>query len=111
MMDVVSTRKNVRQSARKLRFVAALLRGMTKPEDMLTRLRFVPKKAAEPIAKTIQTAIADAEKTFKLKKESLKVRSIVINEGPTLKRWRPVSRGTAHAIRKRTAHIKVVLEG
>lgn len=110
-MDVVSTRKNVRQSARKLRFVVASLRGITKPGDMLTRLRFVQRKAAEPIAKTIQTAMADAEKTYQLKKESLSVRSIVVNEGPTLKRWRPVSRGTAHSIHKRTAHIKVVLEG
>jgi large subunit ribosomal protein L22 len=74
-------------------------------------LPFVSKGAARPLGKVIASAVANAKHNHQLNEKTLKFKSIVANEGPTLKRWRTVSRGRAHPILKRTSHIRVVLEG
>ena len=109
MTEVIAVSKNLRISPKKVRLVAYNLRGKS-AETSLESLRFVPRKSAVPLYKVLKSAIANAKNNFKLDTDSLKIKEILIDEGPTLKRYRPVSRGAAHRILKRTTHIKVVLE-
>lgn len=98
--------RNIRISSKKVNLVAALVRR--KPvSEALAILKFLPKKAAKPLHQAIQSAASNATQNYKQKRESLMVESIVVNEGATLKRFRPVSRGRGHPIRKRTSHILV----
>ena len=97
---------NYRQSPRKVRLVADLVRG--RPVSVVElALRVLPKRAALPIRKLISSAAANA-KTSGLKGE-LFVKEIYVDEGKVLKRRRPVSRGRAHLIKKRTSRISVIL--
>lgn len=104
-----ATQKYIRTSARKLRLVADSVRGL-KALDALNYLKFMEKRAAEPLYKAIKAALASA-KNLGESENNLIVKIIDISEGPTYKRWRAVSRGGAHSIAKRTSHIKVSLEG
>jgi large subunit ribosomal protein L22 len=99
--------KNYRQSPRKVRLVADAVRGK-KVADAITTLRFMPKRAAEPVKKLIESAFANA-KNSSIETGSLIVKEISVNEGPTLKRTMPRARGSANLIRKRTSLISVVL--
>lgn len=101
--------KLVRTSPRKLRLVADSIRELSPPEA-LNYLKFIPQRAAQPLAKVIKAALANAKSSKGLKEESLKFKTIDIGKGPTYKRWRPVSRGAAHSIMKRTSHIRIELE-
>jgi large subunit ribosomal protein L22 len=93
----------------KARRVVNVVRGMY-AEEALEILRLMPHAAAGPVAKTIQSAVANAEENFGLAKEDLIVTEIVANPGPT-RPWRRFgARGRFKPIRKRTSHIKVVLE-
>ncbi len=92
-----------------MRLVATAVKNLV-PEEALDKLKFLNKRAAQPLAKVIKQALANATNNFKLKKESLKFKSIQIRKGSTYKRWRSVSRGRAHSIFKRTSHIRVILE-
>ena len=92
-----------RQSPRKVRIVADLLRGK-KVEEALNILTFIPKRAGLPLKKLIASAYANAGKTG-----DLIIKEIKVDTGPTLYRRRPRSRGMANSIRKRTSHISVVL--
>jgi large subunit ribosomal protein L22 len=107
-MDVKSTTKNARISARKARDVAREIQGLP-VSDALDILNFTPRKSAELFTKTMKTALADAENNFELPLEGLFVKSAVVGEGPTFKRFRARARGSASSIRKRTSHITVVL--
>lgn len=99
-------RRNLRISYKKVNLVADLVRG--KPvEQALNFLRFTPKKSARPLMETIRSAAANAEQNFKQQRKDLYVSKIIVNEGSTLKRHRPVSRGRSHPILKRTSHITV----
>lgn len=109
-MEVKAEAKYIRISPRKVRLVVDAIRRLS-PQKALEYLGFVNKRAAKPISKVIQSAIANAKNNFALKPEDLRFKEIQVNEGPTLKRWRAISRGRAHPIMKRTSHIKVVLEG
>ena len=108
MAEVSAYSKNLRISSKKLGLVAKSFRGL-KAKDAYESLRFVPKKAATPLAKTIKSAIANAEKNFGLKVDDLVIKEILVEQGTTLKRYRPASRGMAHHILKRTSNLKVVL--
>lgn len=99
--------KNYRQSPRKVRLVADAVRGK-KVSDAITTLRFMPKRAADPVKKLIESALANA-KNNSVPTETLVVKEISVNEGPTLKRTMPRARGSANIIRKRTSLISVVL--
>lgn len=93
-------------SSKKVNLIAKLVRGK-QVDEALAILKYVPKAAAQPLAKVIQSAAANAEHNFKQKPEALMVKSIVVTEGMTLKRGMPVSRGRWHPILKRASHVTV----
>lgn len=103
-----ATAKYVRVSARKMRLVADLVRGK-KIAEARSALAFSPKAAAKIVDKTIASAVANAENNHDLSGDELFVQSIYVNEGPTLKRFRPRAMGRAARIRKRTSHLTVEL--
>ena len=107
-MDVTSTYKFARISARKARDVAREIQGLPVSEA-LDLLNFTPRKGAELFGKTLKTALADAENNFELAVDGLYVKSAIVGEGPTFKRFKARARGSASAIMKRTSHITVVL--
>jgi len=107
-MDVISTYKFARVSARKARDVAREIQGLP-VSDALDILTFTPRKAANLIGKTMKAAMADAENNFELSVDSLFVKEASIGEGPTFRRYKPRARGSAAPIRKRTSHIRIVL--
>jgi large subunit ribosomal protein L22 len=107
-MDVTSTYKYARISARKARDVAREIQGLP-VSAALDLLNFTPRKGALLFSKTVKTALADAENNFELSVEGLFVKSAVVGEGPTFKRFQPRARGSAGSIRKRTSHLTVVL--
>lgn len=101
-----SFRRNLRISSKKVNLVADLVRG--KPvEEAINFLRFTPKRSAKPLMEAIKSAVANAIQNFKQDRKDLYISKIVVNEGATLKRQRPVSRGRSHPILKRTSHITV----
>ncbi len=108
-MAIVSAQlSDYRQSPRKVRVVATLVRGKSVP-DALSGLQFLGKKASLPIAKLIKSAVANAE-FQKLDKENLFVKELRVDAGSILYRRQPASRGRSSTIRKRSSHVKVVLE-
>jgi len=108
-MQIQATAKNIRISHTKVRLVVDQIKKM-KPQDSIALLTLINKSAAVPLKKVIASAIANAKHNQKLDEKSLVFKSIEVNQGRTLKRWQPVSRGRAHSILKRTSHIKVILE-
>jgi len=108
-MEIIAYQKFVRTSPRKLRLVADAVRNLP-PTQALTQLKFINKRAAVPLAKVFKQAVSNAVNNSNLKETDLKIKHLQIEEGPTLKRWRAVSRGRAHRILKRMSHIKIVLE-
>lgn len=102
--------KNYRQSPRKVRLVADSIRGR-KVDTALTKLDFTTKRSALPIKKLINSAVANAKNNYGLDSDDLFIKSIMVDEGYTLKRWRPRARGSAFPINKRTSHVTVILEG
>lgn len=109
-MKVIAKTKYVRISARKMRLVASLIRGLSVEEAVII-LTHLHKSSAEPMLLTLKQGMGNAINNFGLLKESLKISSLEIGEGPTYKRGRPVSRGKWHPILKRTCHISLTLEG
>lgn len=107
-MEVKAKLKQIRISPRKVRLVAGVIRGM-KAETALDQLRFMNKKAAKPVEKLLQSAIANADNNFEIEKSNLFIKEIRVDEGTTLKRWMPKAQGRATPIRKRTSHINLVL--
>lgn len=105
-MEVAAKYKGARLSAQKARLVADLVRG--KPvEDALNILTFSPKKASVIIKKALESAIANAEHNEGLDVDDLRVSTIMVDEGPTLKRIKARAKGRADRILKRTCHITV----
>jgi len=98
---------NYRQSPRKVRLVADSIKGK-KVTDALLKLKFMPKRSTEVLEKLIASAVANAKENFD-NKEDLFVQNIEINQGVTLKRFRPRARGSAFRINKRTSNIVVTL--
>ena len=99
----------LRMTPMKCRRVVDLVRGMP-VQEALDQLRFQPQAASEPVAKVIASAAANAEHNKQLDPGSLFISSAYVDEGPTLKRFRPRAQGRAYRIRKRTSHITVVVE-
>jgi large subunit ribosomal protein L22 len=89
--------------------VADLVRGMNVGEA-ITLLSFTPKKAAGLIKKVVQSAVGNASQSSGVDQDRLFISTITIDEGTTIKRWRPRAMGRATRIRKRTSHIRVALE-
>ncbi len=109
-MEVTAIAKNQRISPQKARLVVGQIKKM-KPQEAVQILEFLPQKSSLLIRKVILSAIANAKNNYDIAEESLKFNQIQIGRGPILKRYRPVARGRAHSILKRTANIRVVLEG
>jgi len=99
--------KNYRQSPRKVRLLADVVRGK-KVTEALAALKFVDKRAAGPFTKVIDSAIANAVQTGK-QVENLFISKVTVDKGTILKRFRPRARGSASRINKRNSHISVEL--
>ncbi|OGI71962.1 50S ribosomal protein L22 [Candidatus Nomurabacteria bacterium RIFCSPHIGHO2_02_FULL_38_15] len=104
--------KNYRQSPRKVRLVANLVKGLS-ISQALTELDFLAKRAALPLQKLVKSAVANAVKNDGQNEanieNSLIIKNITVDKGITLKRFMPVSRGSAHPIHKHTSRVTVTL--
>jgi len=107
-MEVQATLRRLRMAPRKVRLVVDLVRGLPVAEAEV-RLTFLQKEAARPVLKLLQSAMANAKHNFKLHPETLIIRSIAADDGPTYKRSTPKAFGRAGAIRKRTSHVTITL--
>lgn len=107
-MEYKVTQKFVRETPRKLRLVADMVRGLP-ANDVVAFLPFVQKAAAQTIEKAVKTALAAAKEKGE-SPDSLVIKEIQINEGPRLKRWRAGARGRAKPYVRRMSHVKIVLE-
>jgi len=107
-MEVKSLTKYARMSDKKVREVAREIQGRTATEAA-DLLRFIPRKSARLIAKTLASGIANAENNHNLSSDDLVVKLCLVEQGPGFRRFRPVARGSAHPYRKRTSHIRIVL--
>jgi large subunit ribosomal protein L22 len=105
-MKVYSKVKNIGIPPRKVRLAIDLVRGK-KIEDALDTLKFVPTPAAKVVSKVIKTAAADAENNHEMTPADLRIVEIFVNEGQTMKRYRPQSRGRISPILRRSSHIVV----
>jgi ribosomal protein L22 len=105
---VKASARYVRIAPRKARLIADLVRGMH-IEKARALLQFSPRGAAQPIHKLIDSAAANAENNHDLIGDEMRVASITVDEGPTLRRFRPRAMGRATPINKRTSHIRVAL--
>lgn len=107
-MEAKAVSKFVRVSPRKARLVVDLIRGKSVTEA-LGILKFTPQKAAVPISKTLVSAVANAEHNYDMNQDVLYVSEVYVDQGPTLKRYRPRAQGRADLMRRRTSHITVVV--
>lgn len=107
-MQAKAVARTVRIAPRKARLVIDLIRGKDVGEAIAI-LKYTNKSASPVIEKLIKSAIANAEHNYEMDAEDLFVAEAYVNEGPTLKRFRPRAQGRASAINKRTSHITVVL--
>jgi large subunit ribosomal protein L22 len=107
-MQVQAITKNVRMSARKVREVTRQIQGLSALQAQAV-LSVVPRKSAQLVAKTLKSAMANAENNHGAKPEALKVREAVAGNATSLKRFMPRARGSAGPILKRNSHIKIVL--
>ncbi len=110
-MEARATARQVRGSARKIRQVAAMIRGLP-VQEALNILQFVPKACARPLEKTVRSATANAmnvDDEHTLDIEDLKIKTVYVDGGPVMKRIHYGPRGSASTIRKRTSHITVVV--
>src|SRR6476646_6931292 len=99
----------VRVSPMKARRVIDLIRKLP-AQEALSVVKVAPQATSEPVAKVLASAIANAEHNFSLDPESLIVSHAYVDEGPTMKRFRPRAQGRAYRIRKRTSHITIEVE-
>ncbi|MEE9297456.1 MAG: 50S ribosomal protein L22 [Acidimicrobiia bacterium] len=107
-MKVYARSRFIRQSPYKVRRVLDLVRGLPVPEAREV-LAFTNRRAAEPIVKVLESAVANAGHNHSLDAEELAVVEAFADEGPTLKRYKPRARGRATQILKRTSHITIVV--
>lgn len=106
--EIKASARGVRISPRKVRLVVDLIRGLT-VDQALSQLQFSVKKAALPVGKLINSAVANAANDFKLDRDQLFVKTIQVDGGRVAKRYVPRAQGRAFPIRKPTSHINLVL--
>ena len=106
--EVKATAKYIRIAPRKVRIVMNLVRGKS-VTDALAILKFTPKVGADAVEKVLRSAIANAENNFDMDADRLFISSAFVDQGPTLKRIHPRSRGQAFKILKHTSHITVAV--
>jgi large subunit ribosomal protein L22 len=108
-METVACAKYIRISPQKVRLVADLIRGK-KVEDALNLLMFTPKSSAPVIAKVLKSALANAGQKQGVDVDTLVVKRITVDEGPTMKRFRARAMGRGTRILKRMSHITIIVE-
>jgi large subunit ribosomal protein L22 len=108
-MEVKATTRYARISPFKLRLPISEIKGKS-AEQALNLLKFMPLKAAGIMYKTLKSAIANAAHNNEIDVDKLVVKNVIVNHGPSMKRFRPRARGRAARILKRTSHITVVVE-
>ena len=110
-MEALAKRKYIRISPRKMRIVANVVRGKN-AQQAIDTLEFMPQKAASMVRRAIQDAygnLIDQNQDERIDDEALIVKTIMVDQAPVIKRFRPVSRGRAHPILKRSSHLTVVV--
>lgn len=105
---ITASLKNYRQSPRKVRLVANLVKGK-KVDEALNMLGHVTKRATKPLAALVLSAVANAKNNFNIEKDNLIIKEMRVDGGAVLKRSMPRARGSAFPIKKRTSHVSVVL--
>jgi len=106
--EVTAKLRFLRVGPRKMRLLADTIRGkkVVKAQQLLA---VMPKRAAKPLLKLLNSAVANAKHNHSLEVENLRVKSIMIDGGPVLKRWMPKAHGRATPVRERTSHINLAL--
>ena len=107
-MNVTAKHRNLQMSAQKVRLVLPLVKGKT-AEEAVPILALTSKAAALPVSKAIRSAMANAEHNNSIDPKRLRVSVLTADEGPSLKRFKPVARGRAHGMQRRTTHLTVIL--
>lgn len=108
MMEVAAKLRHARISPQKCRLIADQVRGKS-VEQALQILTFSPKKAAGIVKKVLESAIANAEHNEGADIDELKVSRIFVDEGPSMRRWKPRAKGRVNHILKRTSHVTVMV--
>ncbi len=108
-MQAKAIAKTVRIAPRKVRLVVDLIRGKQVGEAIAI-LRLTPKAASPVVEKLLNSAIANAEHNYDMDINNLVVSEVFVDEGPTMKRFRPRAQGRASQINKRTSHITIVVK-
>jgi large subunit ribosomal protein L22 len=108
VVEVRATARFVRNAPRKARLVMDHIRGKN-VSDARAILRHTPRAAATDIAKLLESAVANAENNFELEPDELRIHRATVDEGPTIKRYRPRALGRATPIHKRTSHMTITL--
>ena len=108
-MDAKAVAKYVRIAPRKVRVVMDLIRGKNVAEAFAI-LKFTPKVGADAIEKVLKSAVANAENNFDMNVDKLFISTAFVDQGPTMKRIHPRSRGQAFKILKRSSHITIAVE-
>ena len=107
-METKAQARFIRIAPRKARIVIDLIRGRS-VKEALGILRYTPRKGSKIIDKVLRSAIANAENNYNMNRDALIISRAFVDDGPTLKRFRPRAQGRASRIRKRTSHITVML--
>lgn len=107
-MEVIATTKFARTSSKKALHIARQIQGMEAGRAAAV-LNFVPKKTARLFAKTLKSAMANAENNHNLAADKMVILRAAVEQGPAFKRFRPVGRGSAHPYIKRTCHLRIIL--
>ncbi|PJE57606.1 MAG: 50S ribosomal protein L22 [Candidatus Portnoybacteria bacterium CG10_big_fil_rev_8_21_14_0_10_38_18] len=108
-MEIKAKLSYLRISPRKVRGVTEFIKGM-QVKQAESHLKFIPKRVSRYLLGLLQSAVSNAQNNFKADKDSLYIKEITVNEGSPFKRSRPVSRGRAFPIMKRTSNINLILE-
>ena len=109
-MEALAKGRHIRQSAKKVRFIITLIKGLS-AEDAIRKLSFTNKKAAKLMIKVINSAISNLlQKDSQIDRGDIYIKSVYADAGPTMKRFRPAAMGRAVPILKRTSHLTVTVE-
>lgn len=109
IMEVKATASQIRISPRKVRVVADSVRNMS-VENALISLRVINRRGASVLAKTLESALANAQNNANLDRSKLQIASIIVNEGPSLKRYHASTRGRIHPYKKRSTNVSIILK-
>jgi large subunit ribosomal protein L22 len=107
-MEVQALTRYAHMSPKKVREITRIIQGRSASEA-IELVRFIPRKSARLVAKTLKSAVANAENNNELSVESLIVKRAIVEQGPVLKRFKAAARGSAAPRRKKMSHIRIVL--